>query len=206
MKGGTANFHNDPKIVRAIEILLILHAEHELNCSTAAIRHMASSLADVYTSLAGAVTALYGPRHGGANEAVLKMLEEIKTVENIPKFIQDVKDKKKLLMGFGHRVYKSHDPRANIVRRIAEDVFSIVGREPLVDVARELEKIALSDDYFISRKLYPNVDFYSGVIYKALDIPTEMFTVMFTLARVSGWLAHWNEFVVDPENKIVRPR
>jgi citrate synthase len=127
-------------------------------------------------------------------------------VQNIPQFIQDVKDKKKLLMGFGHRIYKSHDPRANIVRRIAEEVFSIVGREPLVDIARELEKIALSDDYFVSRKLYPNIDFYTGVIYKALDIPTEMFTVMFSLPRVSGWLAHWNEFVVDPENKIVRPR
>ena len=127
-------------------------------------------------------------------------------MQNIPHFIQDVKDKKKLLMGFGHRIYKSHDPRANIVRRIAEEVFSIVGREPLVDIARELEKIALSDDYFVSRKLYPNIDFYTGVIYKALDIPTEMFTVMFSLPRVSGWLAHWNEFVVDPENKIVRPR
>ena len=160
----------------------------------------------MYTSLAGAVTALYGPRHGGANEAVLRMLESIQSVENIPKFIQDVKEKKKLLMGFGHRIYKSHDPRANIVRRIAEEVFSIVGREPLVDIARELEKIALSDDYFVSRKLYPNIDFYTGVIYKALDIPTEMFTVMFTLPRISGWLAHWNEFVVDPENKIVRPR
>ena len=156
--------------------------------------------------MAGAVTALYGPRHGGANEAVLRMLESIQSVENIPKFIQDVKEKKKLLMGFGHRIYKSHDPRANIVRRIAEEVFSIVGREPLVDIARELEKIALSDDYFVSRKLYPNIDFYTGVIYKALDIPTEMFTVMFTLPRISGWLAHWNEFVVDPENKIVRPR
>ena len=160
----------------------------------------------MYTSLAGAVTALYGPRHGGANEAVLRMLESIQSVENIPKFIQDVKEKKKLLMGFGHRIYKSHDPRANIVRRIAEEIFSIVGREPLVDIARELEKIALSDDYFVSRKLYPNIDFYTGVIYKALDIPTEMFTVMFTLPRISGWLAHWNEFVVDPENKIVRPR
>ena len=195
-----------PKIVRAIEILFILHAEHELNCSTAAIRHMTSSQSDVYTSLAGAVTALYGPRHGGANEAVLRMLEEIGDVKNIPSFIQGVKDKKKVLMGFGHRVYKSHDPRATIVRQVAEDVFSIVGRVSLIDIAMELEKIALTDKYFIDRKLYPNVDFYSGVIYKALGIPTEMFTIMFTLPRLAGWLAHWDEFVEDPENKIVRPR
>ena len=200
------NFRVHPKIVRAIEILFILHAEHELNCSTAAIRHMTSSQADVYTSLAGAVTALYGPRHGGANEAVLRMLEQIGDVKNIPAFIQGVKDKKKVLMGFGHRVYKNHDPRAKIVRQIAEDVFSIVGREPLIDIAMELEKIALTDEYFISRKLYPNVDFYSGVIYKALGIPTEMFTIMFTLPRLAGWLAHWDEFVEDPVNNIVRPR
>jgi len=174
--------------------------------STAAIRHMTSSQSDVYTSLAGAVTALYGPRHGGANEAVLRMLEQIGDVKNIPAFIQGVKDKKKVLMGFGHRVYKNHDPRAKIVRQIAEDVFQVVGRESMIDIAMELEKIALTDKYFIDRKLYPNVDFYSGVIYKALGIPTEMFTIMFALPRLAGWLAHWDEFVEDPENKIVRPR
>jgi len=201
-----ANYRPHPKIVNAIEILFILHAEHELNCSTAAIRHMTSSQADVYTSLAGAVTALYGPRHGGANEAVLRMLNQIGSKENIPQFIQDVKNRKKTLMGFGHRVYKNYDPRATLVRKIADDVFSIVGREPLVDIAMELERIALSDEYFIKRKLYPNVDFYSGVIYKALGIPTEMFTIMFTLPRLAGWLAHWDEFVEDKENKIVRPR
>lgn len=203
---GDKDFRVHPKIVRAIDILFILHAEHELNCSTAAIRHMTSSQSDVYTSLAGAVTALYGPRHGGANEAVLRMLEQIGDVKNIPAFIQGVKDKKKVLMGFGHRVYKNHDPRAKIVRQIAEDVFQVVGRESLIDIAMELEKIALTDKYFIERKLYPNVDFYSGVIYKALGIPTEMFTIMFTLPRIAGWLAHWDEFVEDPENKIVRPR
>lgn len=167
---------------------------------------MASSQSDVYSSLAGAVTALYGPRHGGANEAVLRMLEEIGSVDKIPQFVADVKNRKKVLMGFGHRVYKNHDPRAKIVRRIAEDVFEIVGREPLVDIAMELEKIALTDEYFIKRKLYPNVDFYSGVIYKALGIPTEMFTILFALPRLAGWLAHWYEFLDDPHNKIVRPR
>ena len=200
------NYRPHPKIVKALDILFILHAEHELNCSTAAIRHMASSQSDVYSSLAGAVTALYGPRHGGANEAVLRMLEEIGSVDRIPQFIKDVKDRKKVLMGFGHRVYKNYDPRATIVRKIAEDVFAIVGKEPLVDIAMELEKIALTDDYFVKRKLYPNVDFYSGVIYKALGIPTEMFTILFALPRLAGWLAHWYEFLDDPHNKIVRPR
>lgn len=195
-----------PKITKALEILFILHAEHELNCSTAAIRHMTSSQSDVYTSLAGAVTALYGPRHGGANEAVLRMLEQIGSKENIPKFIQDVKDRKKMLMGFGHRVYKNYDPRAKIVKQTAEEVFSIVGKEPMIEIAMELERIALSDEYFIKRKLYPNVDFYSGVIYKALGIPTDMFTVLFTLPRIAGWLAHWSEFIDDPVNNIVRPR
>jgi citrate synthase len=201
-----SNYRPHPKIVRALDILFILHAEHELNCSTAAIRHMASSQSDVYTSVAGAVTALYGPRHGGANEAVLRMLEDIGDVKNIPQFIADVKAKKRVLMGFGHRIYKNYDPRAKIVKRIADEVFDIVGQEPLVDIAVELEKIALTDEYFIQKKLYPNVDFYSGVIYKALGIPTEMFTILFTLPRLSGWLAHWYEFLDDPHNKIVRPR
>lgn len=200
------DYRPHPKIVKALDILFILHAEHELNCSTAAVRHMASSQVDVYSSLAGAVSALYGPRHGGANEAVLRMLAEIGSVDKIPQFVQDVKDRKKVLMGFGHRVYKNYDPRAKIVKKISEDVFEIVGKEPLVDIAMELEKIALTDEYFVKRKLYPNVDFYSGVIYKALGIPTEMFTILFTLPRLSGWLAHWNEFLDDPHNKIVRPR
>ena len=182
--------------MRAINILFILHAEHELNCSTAAVRHMTSSQADVYTSIAGAVTALYGPRHGGANEAVLKMLENIGTVQNIPTFIEGVKDKKKLLMGFGHRVYKTHDPRAKIVRQVLDDVLSVTDKsEPLLEVAMELERIARSDEYFIKRNLYPNIDFYSGIIYKALGIPAEYFTVMFMLPRLAGWLAHWDEFI-----------
>lgn len=167
---------------------------------------MTSSQSDVYTSLAGAITALYGPRHGGANEAVLRMLEQIGSKENIPKFIQEVKDRKKMLMGFGHRVYKNYDPRATIVKRTAEEVFAVVGKEPMIEIAMELERIALSDEYFIKRKLYPNVDFYSGVIYKALGIPTDMFTVMFTIPRIAGWLAHWSEFLDDPVNNIVRPR
>merc|ERR1719246_270377 len=200
------NFRPHPKIVKAIEVLFILHAEHELNCSTAAIRHMTSSQSDVYTSLAGAVTALYGPRHGGANEAVLRMLDSIGHVDNIPQFIKDVKERKKTLMGFGHRNYKNFHLRDALVRKLADDVFAVVGREPMIDIAMELERIALNDEFFIKRKLYPNVDFYSGVIYKALGIPTEMFTILFTLPRLAGWLAHWNEFVEDPDNKIVRPR
>jgi len=186
---------SNPVVIGALEKLFILHAEHELNCSTAAIRHMTSALADVYTSLGGAITALYGPRHGGANEAVLKMLEEIGTLENIPSFIAAIKDKKRVLMGFGHRVYKNYDPRAKLVKKITEEVFAVTGKEKLVDIAIELERIALSDDYFISRKLYPNVDFYSGVIYKAIGIPTEYFTVLFALPRFTGWLSHWNEFI-----------
>ena len=200
------NYKPHPAIVNAIEVLFILHAEHELNCSTAAIRHMTSSLADVYTSLSGAVTALYGPRHGGANEAVLKMLEEIGSVENVGSFIEQVKKKERVLMGFGHRVYKNYDPRASIVKQIADEVFKDTGREPLIDIAIELERVALTDQYFISRKLYPNVDFYSGTIYRAMGFPTEYFTVLFALPRFTGWMAHWNEFIQDPDNKIVRPR
>ena len=204
--GTDSELAQNADIVRAMETLFILHAEHELNCSTAAIRHMTSSLADVYTSLSGAVTALYGPRHGGANEAVLKMLEEIGTVANVPEFIEQVKRKERVLMGFGHRVYKHYDPRAAIVKQIADEVFSITGREELIDVAMELEQAALSDEYFITRKLYPNVDFYSGVIYKAIGFPTEYFTILFALPRFTGWMSHWNEFITDPDNKIVRPR
>ena len=199
-------FKPHPKLVRALNILFILHAEHELNCSTAAMRHLASSEVDVYTCIAGAAAALYGRKHGGANESVLRMLEEIGSVDNIPTFLDKVKSGKGRLMGFGHRVYKNYDPRAKIVRRIAEDVFSVCGREPLIDIAMALEKIALSDKYFIDRKLYPNVDFYTGVIYKSMGFPTDMFPVLFTIPRVAGWLAHWREFHADPENKIVRPR
>jgi len=186
--------------------LFILHAEHELNCSTAAVRHLSSSGVDIYTCIAGGAAALYGPKHGGANEAVLRMLEQICDKKNIPQFIEDVKNKKKMLMGFGHRIYKNYDPRARIVKKIADEVFEIVGKEPLIEMAVELEKIALKDEYFIKRKLYPNVDFYTGVIYKAMGFPTDMFPVLFTIPRVAGWIAHWTEFLDDPENKIVRPR
>ena len=195
-----------PKLVKALDILFILHAEHELNCSTAMMRHLASSEVDVFTCIAGAAAALYGRRHGGANEAVLRMLEDIGTIENVPAFIDKVKAGKGRLMGFGHRVYKNYDPRARIVKKVADEVFSIIGKEPLIDIAMELEKVALTDKYFISRKLYPNVDFYTGVIYKSMGFPTDMFPVLFTIPRVVGWLAHWKEFLKDPENKIVRPR
>lgn len=195
-----------PKLSRALDVLFILHADHELNCSTASMRHLASSGVDVYSCVAGAVAALYGPRHGGANEAVLRMLESIGSVENIPKFIEDVKNKRAKLMGFGHRVYKNYDPRARIVRKVAHDVFEILGKEPLIEVATALEKVALEDKYFIDRKLYPNVDFYSGLIYRAMGFPTDFFPVLFAIPRTVGWLAHWSEFLDDPDNKIVRPR
>jgi len=201
-----SNYLPHPKLARALDVLFILHAEHELNCSTAAMRHLASSEVDVYTCIAGASAALYGRKHGGANEAVLRMLEDIGNVENIPQFLEKVKSGRRRLMGFGHRVYKNYDPRARIVRKLAEDVFSVTGKEPLIDIAMELERIALTDKYFIDRKLYPNVDFYTGVIYKAMGFPTDMFPVLFTIPRVAGWLAHWKEFHSDPENKIVRPR
>mmetsp|Transcript_7293 Transcript_7293/g.10183 ORF Transcript_7293/g.10183 Transcript_7293/m.10183 type:complete len:275 (-) Transcript_7293:246-1070(-) len=195
-----------PKLARALDVLFILHADHEQNCSASGMRHLTSSGVDVYTSVGGAASALYGPRHGGANEAVLKMLEQIGDKKNIPAFIQAVKEKKVRLMGFGHRVYKNYDPRARIVRKLADDVFLILGKEPLIEIAEELEKIALSDKFFVNRKLYPNVDFYSGLIYKAMGFPTDFFTVFFTIARTAGWLSHWNEFLDDPENVIVRPR
>jgi citrate synthase len=200
------NYRPHPKLAKALDVLFILHADHELNCSTAAMRHLASSGVDVYTCIAGSAAALYGPLHGGANEAVLRMLESIGSVENIPSFIEKVKNKKVKLMGFGHRVYKNYDPRARIIQKLAEEVFAITGREPLIEVAVRLEKIALSDPYFIERKLYPNVDFYSGLIYKAMGFPTDMFPVLFTIPRTAGWLAHWNEFLDDPENKIIRPQ
>ena len=203
---GNEKIKPHPVIVKALNILFILHADHEQNCSTSAVRHLASSGVDVYSSIAGGIAALYGPSHGGANAAVLTMLEEIGSIENIPKFIQDVKNKKRRLMGFGHRVYKNYDPRARIIKQVADEVFEVVGKEPLVELAKALEDIALKDSYFVKKKLYPNVDFYTGVIYKALGFPTDMFPVLFAIPRVVGWLAHWHEFINDPEYKIVRPR
>ena len=192
-------------LAKALDVLFILHADHELNCSTAAMRHLSSSGVDVYTAAAGAAGALYGPRHGGANEAVLRMLVQIGTVQNIPAYIEKVKAKKVRLSGFGHRIYKNYDPRARIIRQVAEQVFAVLGKEPMIEVATELERIALSDPYFVQRKLYPNVDFYSGLIYKAMGFPTDYFPVLFLIPRMVGWLAHWSEFIDDPENRIVRP-
>lgn len=203
---GNRSYKPNPRLARVIDILFILHAEHEMNCSTAAARHLASSGVDVYTALAGAVGALYGPLHGGANEAVLKMLSEIETVDNIPDFIEGVKTRKRKLSGFGHRVYKNYDPRAKVIRKMADEVFSIVGRDPLIEVAVALEKAALSDEYFVKRKLYPNVDFYSGLIYRAMGFPPEFFPVLFAIPRMAGYLAHWRESLDDPDTKILRPQ
>jgi citrate synthase len=199
-------YNSHPTLIKALEILFILHAEHELNCSTAAVRHLQSSGVDIYSCIAGGVSALYGPKHGGANEAVLRMLDQIQTVDNIPAYIKSVKERKTVLFGFGHRVYKSYDPRAKIVKGLADEVFSVFGKEPLIEVAMELERIALTDKYFIDKKLYPNVDFYTGVIYKAMGFPTDMFPVLFSIPRTAGWLAHFVEFNNDNERKIVRPR
>ncbi len=196
----------DPRLERALDILFILHADHEQNCSTSAVRSVGSSQVDPYSAVAAGVAALYGPLHGGANEAVLRMLRRIERVENIPSFIDGVKAGNERLMGFGHRVYKNYDPRAKIIKRACEDVFSVTGTNPLLDIALELEKIALEDDYFIGRKLYPNVDFYSGLIYEALGMPVAMFPVMFAIPRTSGWIAQWLEMVDDSEQKISRPR
>ncbi|KAJ8763063.1 hypothetical protein K2173_023268 [Erythroxylum novogranatense] len=203
---GNSSYKPNPRLARVLDVLFILHAEHEMNCSTSAARHLASSGVDVFTALAGAVGALYGPLHGGANEAVLKMLSEIGTVENIPDFIEGVKNRKRKMSGFGHRVYKNYDPRAKVIRKLAEEVFSIVGRDPLIEVAVALEKAALSDEYFIKRKLYPNVDFYSGLIYRAMGFPTEFFPVLFAIPRMAGYLAHWKESLDDPDTKIMRPQ
>jgi len=200
------NFKPHPVLVKALNILFILHADHEFNCSTTSMRLLASSGVDVLTAVAGATAALYGPRHGGANESVVRMLEKIGSKENIPKFIAEVKARKVKLMGFGHRVYKNYDPRARIVRKIANDVFDVLGKEPLNEVAVALEKIALEDEFFIKRKLYPNVDFYSGLIYRAMGFPTDFYPVLFAIPRSVGWLSHWSEFLDDPENRIVRPR
>jgi citrate synthase len=200
-------YEPDPRLERALDILFILHADHEQNCSTSAVRSVGSSQVDPYSAVAAGVAALYGPLHGGANEAVLRMLKRIETKENIPDFITGVKDGDERLMGFGHRVYKNYDPRAKIIKSAADDVFEATGaKNPLLDIALELEKIALEDDYFVSRKLYPNVDFYSGLIYEALGMPVAMFPVMFAIPRTSGWIAQWLEMVQDDEQKIARPR
>jgi citrate synthase len=200
-------YEPDPRIERALDVLFILHADHEQNCSTSAVRAVGSSQVDPYSSVAAGVAALYGPLHGGANEAVLRMLAKIETVENIPDFLKRVKDREEKLMGFGHRVYKNYDPRARIIKKHVDEVLEVVGVDnPLVKVATELEKQALDDEYFTERKLYPNVDFYSGLIYEAIGIPTDMFTVIFAIPRTSGWIAQWMEMNSDDEQKIARPR
>jgi citrate synthase len=200
-------YEANPAFMRAIEVLFILHADHEQNCSTSAVRAVGSSQVDPFSAVTAGITALYGPLHGGANEQVLRMIEAIGTVKNVPSFIDDVKaGKGQRLMGFGHRVYKSYDPRAKIVKELAYDVFKVTGMDKDLEIALELERIALADDYFVSRKLYPNVDFYTGLIYRAMKFPTDYFTVLFAVARTAGWLAQWEEMLLDKEQKIARPR
>ncbi len=201
-----AKYTPNPALEHALDVLFILHADHEQNCSTNAMRAIGSSCVDPYSAMAGAAAALYGPLHGGANEEVLKMLSRIDHTRNIPEFIQRVKNGEGKLMGFGHRIYKNYDPRARIIKRVADEVFEVTGRNRLLDIALELERIALEDEYFISRKLYPNVDFYSGIIYQAMGLPEAMFPVMFAIPRTVGWLAQWQEMITDPEQKIARPR
>jgi citrate synthase len=199
-------FKVNPVLERALEVLFILHADHEQNCSTSAMRGIGSSHVDPYSAMAGAAAALYGPLHGGANEAVLRMLAEIGSLDNVPGFIKRVKAGEGRLMGFGHRVYKSYDPRAKIIKDTADRVFEVTGKNPLLEIALELERIALQDDYFVSRKLYPNVDFYSGLIYQAMGFPVTMFPVLFAIPRTAGWIAQWEEMLLDPDQKISRPR
>jgi len=199
-------YEPDPRLERALDVLFILHADHEQNASTSAVRAVGSTQVDPYSAIAAGVAALYGPLHGGANEAALRMLSRIEKVENIPAFLAGVKEGKERLMGFGHRVYKNYDPRARIIRKYLDDVFAVRGKSPLLEIASELEKRALDDEYFTSRKLYPNVDFYSGLIYEALGLPVAMFPVMFAIGRTSGWIAQWLEMVQDSEQKIARPR
>ena len=207
-KAASQKYTPNPVLERALDILFILHADHEQNCITSSMRAIGSSQADPYVSMAGAISALFGPLHGGANEQVLVMLKEIGNKDNIPAFIKEVKEGKgeKRLMGFGHRVYKNYDPRAKIIKKTAEQVFEVTGRNPLLDIAIELERIALQDEYFVKRKLYPNVDFYSGIIYQAMGFSPEFFTVLFAIPRAAGWLAQWLEMITDPEQKIARPR
>ena len=199
-------YEANPIFVRALEVLFILHADHEQNCSTSAVRAVGSSHVDPFSAMSAGVAALFGPLHGGANEQVLRMIAEIGSVKNVPKFIEEVKGGGGKLMGFGHRVYKSYDPRAKIVKKLADEVFEVVGVDKDLEIALELERIALSDDYFKSRKLYPNVDFYTGLIYRSMAFPTEFFTVLFAIARTAGWMAQWEEMLLDKEQKIARPR
>jgi citrate synthase len=199
-------FEADERLVKALDVLLILHADHEQNCSTNAVRSVGSSQVDPYSATAAGIAALYGPLHGGANESVLRMLRRIGSVDKIPEFIDGVKNGDEKLMGFGHRVYKNFDPRAKIIKKACDDVFEVTGVNPLLEIAQELERIALEDEYFVKRKLYPNVDFYSGLIYEALEFPPEMFTVLFAIGRTPGWLAQWHELVEDKEQKIARPK
>ncbi|MBX5481055.1 MAG: citrate synthase [Myxococcaceae bacterium] len=207
-KIGTNTYKPHPVLERALDVLFILHADHEQNCSTTSVRTVGSSQVDPYSAVSAGVDALYGPLHGGANEAVLRMLREIGHVSKVPEFIAKVKSGEagSRLMGFGHRVYKSYDPRAKVIKRIADEVFEVTGKNPLLDIALELERIALSDDYFVKRKLYPNVDFYSGLIYEAMGFSADFFTVLFAIPRTVGWVAQWEEMVLDPEQKIARPR
>jgi citrate synthase len=196
----------NPVLEHALSVLFILHADHEQNCSTNAMRSIGSAHTDPFSSLAGAAAALYGPLHGGANEAVLRMLAEIGSVDKVPEYVKRAKGGEFRLMGFGHRVYKNYDPRARIIKQVAYEVFEVTGKDPLLDIALELERIALEDEYFVSRKLYPNVDFYSGIIYRAMKFPVDMFPVLFAIPRTSGWIAQWEEMLLDPEQKIARPR
>ncbi len=196
----------NPVLEKALSVLFILHADHEQNCSTNTMRSIGSAETDPYSSLAGAAAALYGPLHGGANEAVLRMLDEIGSINHVPEYIKRVKAGEFRLMGFGHRVYKNYDPRARIIKQIAYEVFDVTGKDPLLDLALELERIALEDEYFVKRRLYPNVDFYSGIIYRAMKFPVDMFPVLFAIPRTSGWLAQWVEMLNDPDQKIARPR
>jgi citrate synthase len=202
----TARYKVHPILEHALDVLFILHADHEQNCSTSAMRNVGSSHVDPYSATAAAASALYGPLHGGANEAVLLMLDHIGSKNNVPAFIKSVKDGKGKLMGFGHRVYKNYDPRAKVIKKLADEVFEVTGRNPKLDIALELERIALEDEYFVKRKLYPNVDFYSGLIYQAMGFPVEMFPVLFAIGRTPGWVAQWQEMLLDAEQKIARPR
>jgi citrate synthase len=202
----TPNFKPDPVLEKALDVLFILHADHEQNCSANAMRSVGSSDADPYCATAAAAAALYGPLHGGANEAVLRMLNEIGSKDNVASFLERVKQGDVRLMGFGHRVYKSYDPRATIIKKTAHEVFEVTGKNPLIDIAIELERIALQEDYFVKRRLYPNVDFYSGIIYEAMGFPVSMFPVLFAIPRTSGWIAQWEEMLTDPEQKIARPQ
>lgn len=205
-KVGESRYEVHPTLEHALTVLFILHADHEQNCSTNTMRSIGSSHIDPYSAVAGAAAALWGPLHGGANEAVLRMLDEIGNIQNIPSVIKDVKEGRRKLMGFGHRVYKNYDPRAQVIKKLADEVFEVTGKNKKLDIALELERIALEDEYFVKRKLYPNVDFYSGLIYEAMGFPLDFFPVLFAIPRTVGWLAHWQEHILDPEQKIARPR